>query len=295
MSIKKIMVPLSGQYDPADPVSLERPALECAFRMAQRLRAHVEVVCIEAEPQKAKENISPWVPGGAVDSLISAIEAESERRRQRAMELFDTICTEYDVTCASAPGIHPDMTAIFLERFGDMRDSIVLRSRLSDLIVSACPPIDWKSDLPLIVDRALRNSGRPVLISPPEPLPTLGERVTIAWNGSAGSMRAVGMAMDILQAAKDVAVIAVDEDNIEDHSGESLIEYLRWHGVIARLLAVDGNGVPAGQVILQQISDENADLLVMGAYTRSHLQRIIFGSVTSEIFSKMRVPVFMVE
>ncbi len=295
MSIKKILVPLSGQYDRDDPESLERPALECAFRTGQRLRAHVEVVCIEAEPQKARENIAPWVPGGAVDSLINAIEAESDQRRQRAHELFDAVCDEFDVTCADAPGVHPGMTATFLERFGDIRDSLALRGRLSDLIVSACPPVDWKDHLPLIVDGALRKSGRPVLVSPPHSLPTLGERVIVAWNGSAGSMRAVSMAMDILQSAKDVMVISVDEDNIEDQSGESLIEYLRWHGIIARLLAVDGNGVPAGQVILEQISKENSDLLVMGAYTRSHLQRIIFGSVTSEVFSKMPVPVFMVE
>lgn len=295
MSIKKILVPMSGQYDPEDMESLERPALETAFRLAQRLRAHVEVVCIEAEPQEAQENIAPWVPGSAVDTLIDAIKAESENRRERAKALFKTLCGEYDVTSASAPGIHPEMTTAFLERFGDIRDSLVQRGRISDLIVCACPPVDWKSQLPIIVDKALRESGRPVLISPPQSLPTLGERVVVAWNGSAGAMRAIGMAMDILQSAKDVVVISIDEGVAKGQSEDSLIEYLRWHGIIARLQTFGDSKIPTGQVILDQIATENADMLVMGAYTHSHLQRIIFGSVTSEIFAKMPVPVFMVE
>ena len=295
MSIRKILVPLSGQYDPDDPESLERPALETAFRIGQRLRAHVEVVCIEAEPHQTHENVASWVPGNAVKTLIDAIDAESGHRRERAKELYSTICDEFGVTQAAAPGIHPEMTTTFLEQFGDVRDSLVLRGRLSDLIVTACPPIDWKGTLPLILDGALRKSGRPVLISPPQSLPSIGERIAIAWNGSAGSMRAVGMSKSILQAAKDVAVISVDEDRTFDLSGDSLVEYLRWHGIIAHLQAFDGSGRPAGQIILDQIAKENADMLVMGAYTRSHLQRIIFGGVTSEIFAKMPVPVFMVE
>jgi len=295
MSIRKILVPLSGQYDPEDPVSLERPALETAFRLGRRLRAHIEVVCIEAESQQAHENVAPWIPGGAVKSLIDAIEAESNQRRVRARELYETVCQEFDATQAIAPGIHPHTTANFLEQFGDIRDSLVLRGRLSDLIVTACPPIDWKGTLPLILDGALRQSGRPVLVSPPLTLPTLGDRIAIAWNGSAGSMRAVSMAMNILRTAKDVVVISVNEDRTYDLSGDSLVEYLRWHGVIARLQAFDGRGDPAGEVILEQLSRETADMLVMGAYTRSHLQRIIFGGVTNEVFAKMPVPVFMVE
>jgi len=295
MSIRKILVPLSGQYDPEDPVSLERPALETAFRIGQRLRAHVEVVCIKAEPQNAHENVASWIPGSAVKTLIDAIDAESGQRRERAKDLYNVICEEFAVTEATAPGIHPEMTTTFLEQFGDIRDSLVLRGRLSDLIVTACPPIDWKGTLPLILDGALRKSGRPVLISPPQSLPSIGERIAIAWNGSAGSMRAVGMSMDILQAAKDVAVISIDEDRTYDLSGDSLIEYLRWHGIIARLQTFDGRSRPAGQIILDQIAQEDIDMLIMGAYTRSHLQRIIFGGVTREVFAKMPVPVFMVE
>ena len=295
MSIRKILVPLSGQYDPEDSESLERPALETAFRLAQRLRAHVEVVCIEAEPRQAHQNIAPWIPGGAVKSLIDAIETESDQRRERAKNLYQIVCEEFDATQATAPGIHPEMTAAFLEHFGDIRDSLVLRGRLSDLIVTACPPVGWKGDLPLILDRTLRKSGRPVLVSPPQLLPTLGERVAIAWNGSAESMQAVGMAMDIVQAAKDVVVISVNEDRTYDLSGDSLVEYLLWHRVIARLQSFDASARPAGQVILEQVARENTDMLIMGAHTRSHLQRIIFGSVTSELFAKMPVPVFMVE
>jgi len=49
MPIRKVLVPLSGQHDPADPDSPERPALETAFLLGRRLDAHVEVCCIKAD------------------------------------------------------------------------------------------------------------------------------------------------------------------------------------------------------------------------------------------------------
>ena len=39
MPIRKTLVPLSGQYDPADLESLEKPALETAFNVGLRLSA----------------------------------------------------------------------------------------------------------------------------------------------------------------------------------------------------------------------------------------------------------------
>lgn len=59
MSIKKILIPLSGQYDPADPESLDKPALVTAFNVGRHLNAHVEVFCIEAELTRAQSRLSP--------------------------------------------------------------------------------------------------------------------------------------------------------------------------------------------------------------------------------------------
>ena len=53
MSVRRILVPLSGQYSPNDPVSLEFPALETGFLVGRKFDAHVEVFCIEAEPSEA--------------------------------------------------------------------------------------------------------------------------------------------------------------------------------------------------------------------------------------------------
>jgi len=37
----------------------------------------------------------------------------------------------------------------------------------------------------------------------------------------------------------------------------------------------------------------NCDLLVMGAYSRSHMRRLIFGGVTAEVLARAEMPVLM--
>ncbi|MBT3701538.1 MAG: universal stress protein, partial [Alphaproteobacteria bacterium] len=45
--------------------------------------------------------------------------------------------------------------------------------------------------------------------------------------------------------------------------------------------------------LMSAVRDENADLLVMGAYTRSRLRRLIFGGVTGDVLKNSPVPVLL--
>ena len=50
------------------------------------------------------------------------------------------------------------------------------------------------------------ESGRPVLIVPPQPPATLGERIAIAWNGTTDTARSIAFAMPLLMRAEDVVI-----------------------------------------------------------------------------------------
>lgn len=46
MDIRKILVPLSGRFDPADSESLDAPALQTALGLARHLDARIEVLSV---------------------------------------------------------------------------------------------------------------------------------------------------------------------------------------------------------------------------------------------------------
>lgn len=295
MAIRKILVPLSGQYDPEDPESLEQPALETGFVLGRRFDAHVEVFCIEAERSDTRTQLAPWIPGAAVDELLDTIDVESDRRRHRARTLFDTVSARFKPPALLQPGANDGFSANFIERVGEVRRSLAVSGRLADIIVTARPPLAADTDRPLMLEVALRETGRPVLICSKTTGDTFGQHVAVAWNGSAEASRAVAMAMDFLAAAEDVVVITINEADPFEPNAESLVDFLRWHGVGASSITLDGTAVSAGDMLLDQIKESGVDMLVMGAYTRDRIRRLIFGSVTGTVLSRATLPVLMVD
>ncbi|TNE40997.1 MAG: universal stress protein, partial [Alphaproteobacteria bacterium] len=53
------------------------------------------------------------------------------------------------------------------------------------------------------------------------------------------------------------------------------------------------SGKSTAESLIAQAEKCDADLLVMGAYTRSRLRRLFFGAVTEEVLSSCPIPVFM--
>ena len=75
---------------------------------------------------------------------------------------------------------------------------------------------------------------------------------------------------------------------------EAVQRYLAMYGVTADRCEITGsNGRSTAESLLEQADKCNADLLVMGAYTRSRLRRLFFGAVTEEVLNNCPIPVFM--
>ncbi len=295
MTIRKILVPLSGQYDPEDPAALDRPALDTGFTLGARFKAHVEVFCVESDVSFDRAPLAPWVPGHAMEDLIDWIEKLSEQRRTRARAAFDAAVKRWQPLRSKRPSASAGPSVEFLEQVGDVRDSIAYRGRLADLIVTANSSNEFGARVPPILDAALRETGRPVLISPPDVGQGIGDRVLIAWNGSSEASRAVALSKEFLVGANEVSIIFVREDDSRDPGPDDLADYLKWLGIEARTITLQGTADTAGALILEQADEMAADLLVMGAYTRSRARRLIFGGVTNQVLAHMSIPVLMVD
>jgi nucleotide-binding universal stress UspA family protein len=145
------------------------------------------------------------------------------------------------------------------------------------------------------VEAVLLRSGRPVLVVPyfESRTPTFGS-ITVAWDGSTPSARALADAIPLLQRATQVSVVTVlrDRPRVEDEAGPRLVQHLARHGVDAQFRALPSS-IPVAETLLSHISDAGSDLLVMGAYGHSRLRETILGGASRGILGSMTVPVFM--
>ena len=69
--------------------------------------------------------------------------------------------------------------------------------------------------------------------------------------------------------------------------------YLRRHGIEAETIDFDVPDAEAGSDILGFVEEASADLIVMGAYSRSRFKEWLLGGSTRLVLERMTVPVFM--
>jgi nucleotide-binding universal stress UspA family protein len=147
----------------------------------------------------------------------------------------------------------------------------------------------------LIVESALFDSGRPVLIVPY--IQTEGlklDRVLVCWDGSRNAARAVGDAMPLLARAKAIEVLTVGTEIKSDEiPGADIAHHLARHGLSVQVQSIAAPDLDVPNTILSHVADTSANLIVMGGYGHSRLREFILGGATRGILATMTVPTFM--
>jgi len=283
MSIRKILVPVDG-------TEATQLSLNAAFRLAQDVEAHVEVLHARADPRLAVPLVGEGMSGAMIEELIDLTEKESAGRAVKAREMFDRVREGSGVPVSEAPSnIGP--TTGWIETVGAEDEVLVRRGRLADLLVVARPTVHSEAPSVVTFNAAVFESGRPVLVAPTEVLRSFGQKVAISWNGSAEAARAVTAALPLIKHADSVCILNVDTDDTDAEGAADLAEYLAWHGVSAEQCAVPMDDGPVGAAIIAACAD--ADLLVMGAYTHSRLRQLILGGVTRHVLEHATLPLLM--
>ena len=183
---------------------------------------------------------------------------------------------------------------------GNPLGAAVLYARYADLAVIGQPPrdeptVEFSNDL---ANAVVTSSGRPVLFVPyVGEYKTLGERVLIAWKDSRESARAVADALPLLKDAKKVFAVAITpagEDSDEELTADAEVAaFLGRHQVEATVTRIVAEDIAAGELLLSQVADFGADLIVMGAYSRPRLNQLVWGGVTRIMLASMTAPVLM--
>jgi nucleotide-binding universal stress UspA family protein len=277
--MKTVLLPF---YDDA----VARSAFEAAARLVRRTNGYIEGLFVMRRPQILEGGDGDML----ADTHFAEFQEECRRVGDRAHAHFEACAAEQslplsDLSASDGPA------AAWNEIEGAEEQVVGSHGRLFDLIVVGRDFgrgwLNWR----VIVESALFDSGRPVLVTPEKLGPTIGENVLIAWNSSPEVARTVAFSMPVLTRARSVTVLSVEGWGTTEPGSKELAAYLSRGGVPATARTVGTGGRSPGEAILAECTRSGADLLVKGAYTHSRLRQLIFGGATRHILAQAQLPV----
>lgn len=285
MPVKTILAPIGGTPDC-------RSFLEVGFYLAKEFDAHILGLHVRPDPRAAIPYIGEGMTADVVQEMCDVADREGTERAAQAEALFHEVREEMGVPMMGDE-IHSGLSANWVSQMGDQPEIVSLYGRIADITVVGRPDATQALPESGIKEGLLFRSGRPILFVPGKITLPFPRNVAVAWNGSVEASRAVGNAIPLLKNAEKVEVLYAGETPPGAPSADYLRSYFKFHDVKADLVEVQAHEGSTGEALLKKTHDLGADLLVMGAYTRSRLRQMLLGGVTSYMLENADVPVFM--
>ncbi|MEO4041167.1 universal stress protein [Hoeflea sp. CAU 1731] len=271
MSYKTIVAVLRSESDC-------EPVLNASISLCSQNGAHL--IGIHAEPTM---RVAYTAPMEIPDPTIYQLDEEEIQKRSSLVE------KKFRDRC-NAEGVSFEWRSV-RSPTGDGAVSAVSSAHCADIVVLLQRNPDNTNDY-ADLESLVFESGRPVLFVPytghsGKPV----KSVLVAWNATRESTRAVFDALPLLMAAEKVEIFIVDpKDTLEQSAsmaGAEIAATLSRHGINVTVSSQSSGGVPAASIIENRMSDTQADLLVMGAYSHSRIKEFLFGGVTHTLLDSM--------
>jgi nucleotide-binding universal stress UspA family protein len=231
------------------------------------------------------------VPTSVSSEVAEAIFEEENRRLRARGEMLalraQQEATSFGVSCSIKT---PQLT------YDDLRESLIGLARVHDLCIFDAEKgvLSTRSGL---IHSVLFESGRPILIVPPNRGTFAASRIMVAWDGSAPAARAVGNGLPFFRAAEMVEVVSVlgEKDLSKSMPGAELASYLLHHDVnveVKNCPVIAGDDVAA--TLRDQVGISRTDMIVMGGFANySRWRQWVFGGVTQSLLESSPVPILM--
>lgn len=249
--------------------------------------AHLDVLALGIDRTQVGYS---YIGGGAVLMQVAMERAEADAKAveaaARAALETQPVALKWGLEAAVA-------------QLGGLTDLVAQRARFADLVVLPLPYGSGQgADAEAVVEAALFEGQAPVLVMPDGGgfAGKTPDRVVIGWNQSREAMRAVRQALPFLVGAKSVNIAVIDPPTHgaeRSDPGGALCQMLVRHGVKAEVSVLAKTMPRVSDVLARHVSDQNADLLVMGAYGHSRFTEAILGGATRNLLEASPVPVFM--
>jgi nucleotide-binding universal stress UspA family protein len=284
MTIKLILAPLDGSAQSIN-------ALDTAHVVAARFGAHIKAIHVRQRlheqylfsnvPSSLKKNFAE-LASQATDQTVSQIRAQ-----------FEEFCGRLNVRKTNDVIADDGVSASLHIVDGSPVDTLIHESRLVDVVTIARPA--GKGGGLAVGERLesiLMNSGRPVLIVPPDWHSHRAEHAAIGWNDSAEASRALQMTLPWLSQMQRISIICSDKRRA---SADRVVDYLGLHGCSAQVVSLDKqSGKSVGERMVALCSKIEAEFLVVGGFSHTRSRQRLFGGVTSHLLSNTKVITVMV-
>ena len=271
---------------PTQHIATMKSALETAVLLARRTGAYVEGFPLRTV-------IPPYVVAELTAGLsMDAYDTQRDEETGELRRLFEGFM--------QAQGIPPSGTSAQHPCFGWLatapEDEGFVGSHGRSFDVTVVNRLDAESTglQRRVIETALFETGRPVLLAPPVTTQQIASNVMVHWNGSTEQARANAFAMPLLQLADKVSVLTVvGGQEVPGPSADDILRQLQHNGIAAKPVRVKLGDRDTGEAVLDAARAEGCDLLIKGAFTRNRLRQMIFGGATSHIMEHADLPVLM--
>jgi nucleotide-binding universal stress UspA family protein len=258
--------------------------------IAQKLNAGVEAMHVMGRREgAAPTDLSGTLHLGARSALMKELSSLDEQRAKLAqakghaiLEDAKTILEQDGVPFVNlrlrkgdlleaVREVESDIRAITIGKRGEGADFAMdhLGSNLERIVRMSKVPV-------FVASRKFRNISK----------------VLVAYDGSASAKTAVArMATSAVFKDLDVSVLCVGSDKVRAQTNaDDAVATLRAANLAASPRTATGE---PENVLSELVSNENFDLLVMGAYGHSRIRNLIIGSTTTAMIQTVKIPVLL--
>ncbi|MEZ5931635.1 MAG: universal stress protein [Alphaproteobacteria bacterium] len=272
----------------------DKRALETAFVLARRFKAHVDAVLVQPDPADTVPLIGEGVSAETIRRVMESAAAAIEERQKAARAVFDKSLAAHGFLLAEHPAAATGKpSASFREMIGRSEDVLAQQALLADLVVFGAARSDIASDLRAAFEAVLLRARQPMLLAPVEPTSYIGHNVAIAWNGTPESKSALDAALPFLEDAVAVHLLTATSTRTEADDLNAVTDYLAWHGIASEAVVVEPEDETVGEALMTKATTIGADLLVMGGYGHTRLRERILGGVTHHITTHPNLPILL--
>ncbi|MGC1302743.1 MAG: universal stress protein [Caulobacteraceae bacterium] len=156
----------------------------------------------------------------------------------------------------------------------------------ADWIVAVRPALDESHALVPPPSSLILGAGIPILLAPDAAPPLLARRIVVGWHNGRAAQRAIADAMPLLCDAERVHLVSIDVDGPEPSAQESLMEVHRRLRLRGCVVEAESRPLcwPGAAATLANLADNyDADLIVIGGFSRMHLPRNFADSLSAEL------------
>jgi len=282
--IKKILIPTDGSAN-------SLTTLEYGIYIAHKLGASLiglYVLDVNLIQGPMLTDISGSVGMPPYDGFFDAVETSLN-------EKADCILKEFQERCQKS-GIKAEIKKMI----GKISQIIIEEAQRADLILMAKKGEHFHLKegglLGSVAEAVVRNSGKPVLVTPETFLEI--ESMGLAYDGSDSASKALKLSLELSDLAVwPLTVVIITSDVKKSAALSAQVEEMNQkdpdEAPIADCAIINLSGKEPDEII-KFIREGAVELMVMGAYGHNRLRELFLGSTTSHVIRKSPIPVLLI-